>query len=182
MPIERVLPIISEKSFMHQKLLSRVKIFIHSAPLYLFYIITLIAVFIYATALYYFNLTVFNQAIPFAGAHKNGIDAFSFGQKAFTVLCIVPFVESFIAQFLLIELFCRVVFFKKKPHYAIFLSALMFGLLHYYSLYYMLYTFGVGFILCSFYYFVRYRKGNAYLHTCLIHFIINLIVLLAKVF
>ena len=67
-----------------------------------------------------------------------------------------------------------------RPRYnfciSIIISALLFSLIHLYSVYYMIYTFFFGIILALAYYISIYRKQNAFLTLFLIHVIWNSIV------
>lgn len=90
---------------------------------------------------------------------------------------LAPLIETFIFQFLIIEGTLRVL--KKssfKKYIAAVLSALLFGLTHYYNIYYIGYAFLSGIIFAGIYFYAKGRKGlNPYWVVVSIHAVGNLV-------
>lgn len=95
----------------------------------------------------------------------------------FFILIFAPIVETFLFQFLFFY------FFKKiKFIYIIFLSAIIFSFshLHKNNSYYEIFDlFFAGFIFSTAYVIFLKKKEKAFLNTCSIHFICNLISIIA---
>ena len=91
---------------------------------------------------------------------------------------IVPILETLLHQYFIYEILIRYPFFKNRKYLIFLISAILFGLLHFYSLAYIVWAFfmGIYFIIC--FDFFRYSNRNAYWLTCLLHGIRNSIALL----
>ena len=101
-------------------------------------------------------------------------------------VCFAPFIETAFFQFLPIELVERLSlkFFKKRLSvFAILISAILFGLSHSYNRLSIIATCISGLALSSTYVIFRYRKqsaGYGFFMTTLLHFIVNLIINVAR--
>jgi membrane protease YdiL (CAAX protease family) len=93
-----------------------------------------------------------------------------------------PVVETLLFQTLPIHIFTEV--FIKKRNIAIFISALLFGLSHYYSLLYILITFVIGLLFAWAYLNYEERNGSqkAFWAITLAHALRNAIAALLGVF
>ena len=95
-------------------------------------------------------------------------------EKVIIGIFIGPIIETLIFQTALINLS---LFIKKNKLFAILVSALLFGLSHYYSFYYFTYTFTIGSFLSYLYFLSKKKKYNPILTLSSIHALYNLIVL-----
>ncbi len=88
---------------------------------------------------------------------------------------IVPIIETFLFQFLIIEICIR--FLKKKKEIiAILTSALIFSICHYYNFLYIISIFFLGIVFSSFYILAKKRSDiNPFIFLTLIHAINNLL-------
>jgi hypothetical protein len=104
---------------------------------------------------------------------NRAIQGFDTANKFVLVVIFGPLVETFIFQFLVIELI--LIFFKraKLSHgeiISIIIASFMFSMTHGYSTFYIFYAFISGFIYAYFYIFARKRKGmNGYLTVAFVH-------------
>lgn len=101
------------------------------------------------------------------------------------LLIIAPILETFFCQWLPIELIIK--FVKKKDRLrnlfiAMTISSVIFALNHAFSFGYFVMTFILGFFLSTLYIQARDRKGVAiaFIFTALLHFLLNSVVVLAK--
>ena len=87
-----------------------------------------------------------------------------------------PLIETFLFQYCVIEL---ILYFKKTISFkilALFLSASLFGLVHYYNIYYIVFTVIIGFVFAFIYLIGKERHDtNSFRVTWLAHVIMNLI-------
>lgn len=89
-------------------------------------------------------------------------------------ITIAPLVETLIFQSSIIELIFKVN--NKAVVFAVFFSGIIFGLLHYYSVYYQISASIIGIFYACTYIFIRnYRKESAFLFVFLIHVANNII-------
>lgn len=141
---------------------------------YKIYILSILGIFFYAFLLYIISLLFFDLDEPFkeTAPFKNT----NIIVKIFSVIILAPLLETFIFQFLIIEGLFQIKLFKNRILLVIFTSALIFGLCHFYGLYYVIYTFGIGVIFNSFYSILKLRGEISFLHTFFLHCIFNLIV------
>lgn len=105
---------------------------------------------------------------------QGGVDEFeSFQEKVMLVLFVAPVFETLVFNLLLNEVFFKYI---KNIYVCIVLSSLLFGLIHYYSLTYVLFAFLAGLIFNRFYFWIRFEKGilTATLCVLLLHFNHNL--------
>ncbi|PKM68124.1 MAG: hypothetical protein CVU95_05640 [Firmicutes bacterium HGW-Firmicutes-2] len=88
---------------------------------------------------------------------------------------IVPIFETLIFQFLIIRFLKKFSFFKNRIYITILISAVLFGLAHTYSIYYMFFAFVDGLLLA--YAFVIYedKKVSAFWVTMAIHGLRNVL-------
>ncbi|WP_422614472.1 type II CAAX prenyl endopeptidase Rce1 family protein [Ascidiimonas aurantiaca] len=93
-----------------------------------------------------------------------------------TSVIIGPLIETFLFQYCVIEL---ILYFKKNVSFkilALFLSALLFGLAHYYNIYYIVFTLIIGFVFAFIYLIGKERNDtNGFRITWLAHIVMNLI-------
>jgi|SRR5690606_35903023 len=92
-----------------------------------------------------------------------------------TIVVIVPIIETFIFQFVIIEI-CYLIKLKHKNNIAILISALSFGTTHFYNFIYFMSAviIGVGFA----YYYTLFRKYGlkfSFFGIIIIHIMINFI-------
>lgn len=108
------------------------------------------------------------------GENNNGPDiGLGIGSWIFAVL-IVPIVETFLGQQLPFKLLQNWDLTKNKYGIYILVSALIFGLFHYYSLQYILFAFSIGLILSYTYFFYSKSPKLAFGITALIHGLRNM--------
>lgn len=139
------------------------------------YIISILLIIGYAMALYGINLLFTGNRQPFSAQMEYGTDWNIIAKSMFAIF-IGPFIETFLHQYLPIELLLKIKRIKNKPYIAVFASALLFGLGHYYSFYYIVYAFGMGVIFGFFYLILKIRGQEPFLHTYFLHAIINFLV------
>ena len=99
------------------------------------------------------------------------------------LVCVMaPIVETVFHQAIPIQLFTEV--WIKKKNIAIFLSALSFAILHYYSLLYILMTFAIGLVFAWAYlnYYKRYSFNRAFWAIAIVHALRNAIAVIAREF
>lgn len=99
-----------------------------------------------------------------------------------TVL-IIPFIETFLFQTLLIEFWLnkKLKSSRRRLLYLIFIPTLIFSFFHIYSIGYFIGSLMLGFIFSFLYIITMDRKDiNAFLFVSFIHFIINLIAFLSN--
>ncbi len=105
----------------------------------------------------------------------NGIPKLSFIGKIVSASIFIPLVETFIFQYLIIELSSNVKLLKNNNFEIIIISAIIFGLSHNYSFLYIFYSFIIGLFLA--YSYIIYKKKNfsPFLIVTLIHSLRNTI-------
>jgi hypothetical protein len=84
---------------------------------------------------------------------------------------LAPLVETFVFQFLLIEIIC---FFSKSKMLALVVSTILFALTHAYNLNYILFAFIPGFMLGILYLILKNKQKPAFILVCLAHALSNL--------
>jgi len=97
-----------------------------------------------------------------------------------TVILAAPLIETLIFQFLVIYLLLR---FTRFPLWIVIcISALIFGVLHYYSIFYVFYAFVMGIILAVAFVICKQKKGYFYAFwvVALIHSLFNAIIALLR--
>jgi uncharacterized protein len=100
-------------------------------------------------------------------------------EKSFVFIYIVPLIfapvfETFLGQALPYYLLKKVSFISQKSSLILIASAIIFGLLHFYSLFYMIYAFLIGLVL-MYAYMVRVKNHkNAFLLVAICHALLNL--------
>ncbi|MCF8018512.1 MAG: CPBP family intramembrane metalloprotease [Vallitaleaceae bacterium] len=94
------------------------------------------------------------------------------------VVVIAPIWETLVYQLLIIRQLKKLIFFKRRSSLTILISALVFGAVHIYSIYYMFYAFIIGLLFA--YTFVIYedKKASAFWVTMAIHGLKNGIAML----
>ncbi len=91
-----------------------------------------------------------------------------------------PILETWLNQYLIFNTLSKYSYFSNKKYLIIIISGLIFGLLHYYSFSYIVWAFFFGSYLCFCYYIFGIISNKAFLLTCLIHIIRNLIALILE--
>ena len=99
----------------------------------------------------------------------------------FLLIILAPIFETFINQHLPFKLMQKWSWSKNKYGLYILVSAIVFGLLHTYSLQYMIFAFSGGLILAYMYFFYSKTPGKSFGSTTLIHAIKNSVAVLAGV-
>ena len=94
-----------------------------------------------------------------------------------TGIIISPVVETLIFQWFIYKVFKRFKFFRNQVRYIILVSAFLFGMAHFYHLYYMIGTFFSGIIYMSVYISKVSNKKLAYWLAVLTHSLSNAIAL-----
>jgi hypothetical protein len=93
---------------------------------------------------------------------------------------VVPILETWLNQYLVFNTLVKYNYFSGRKYMIIFISGAIFGLLHYYSLSYIIWAFFFGSYLCFCYWIFKVISNKAFLLTCLIHIIRNLTALLLE--
>ncbi|QPH41715.1 CPBP family intramembrane metalloprotease [Pedobacter endophyticus] len=129
-----------------------------------FALMLLTSLIINATLMYFFNVDL----PDYAGYSKYNKDVL---YLLFKIL-LAPILETLLSQKLSYELF---LFITKKSQASIFLSSMLFGLMHYSSVHHMFIAFIFGLILGNCY-VISLNKNNktAFWNTCAVHSLWNL--------
>lgn len=90
------------------------------------------------------------------------------------IIVIVPIIETFIFQYGVFKILQAFKFTRSKYVIYIFISALLFGLEHWYSIKYILFAFTAGIALAYTYYLYHKNAIKAFWTTTLIHSLRNL--------
>lgn len=98
-----------------------------------------------------------------------------------TIIIIAPIFETFLNQYLPFKLMQNLSWTKNKYGLYILVSAMVFGLMHTYSLQYMIFAFSVGLILGYTYFFYSKAPQKAFWSTTLIHALRNSFTILAGI-
>lgn len=109
---------------------------------------------------------------PNIGGPSNIINLSISNQLLFLVI-IGPLFETFLFQHLVIIFFNKII----NNHIIItIISAILFGLSHYYSIFYMFYSFILGILLAySYIIYFKYKKQSPFITVFIIHLLRNLI-------
>jgi len=92
----------------------------------------------------------------------------------FSVVILSPIIETYINQSLPYKFLNRVTFLKERNYLILIISALFFGLWHFYSLFYVIYGVFMGFVF-MYSYMVRIRTDNRTFYLiALCHSLVNL--------
>ncbi len=118
---------------------------------------------------------------PFAGVHPNmnpdGSEKIGKELYTFIAIFISPFIETLIFQTFPHKLYRK--YYPNKYFIYLFGSALFFGVVHRYSIYYMIAAYVPG-VFLLFYYDIAYqRKENAIVVISIIHGLINTLAVLS---
>jgi hypothetical protein len=101
----------------------------------------------------------------------------------FIAVTFIPIFETFIFQHGFISILSKNSFFKEKKYMLIFLSALIFGLFHWYSILRVVSTFLVGIVFAYTYIDLKEDKKHPILYVSLLHAFHNIVVfIIDKVF
>jgi hypothetical protein len=89
-------------------------------------------------------------------------------------IILAPIIETFIGQSLPYYVLNKVKYFNERSYLILLTSALFFGFIHFYSLFYVLYAFIIGLVL-MYGYMVRIKGDkNAFLLIAICHSLLNL--------
>jgi len=119
----------------------------------------------------FFNLIPGNE-----GALSYSIYSHQMALNVLLALVLSPLLETLIFQYFIIKLVQR---FRWNNTIAVFISASLFGVAHYYNIRYIIFAFFLGLIFGTAFILFQLRKNKSYLWICLIHFLYNLFVLLS---
>ncbi|MBN8672071.1 MAG: CPBP family intramembrane metalloprotease [Chitinophagales bacterium] len=98
-------------------------------------------------------------------------------------IIVTSVLETFVYQYLLFRIFRKWIHIKNKYFWAILISSLIFGFMHYYDVMYIIFAFLQGLTLGYCYYFYKRNLVKAFWSTALVHAAHNSIaVLLAVIF
>ncbi len=160
------------------KLLKRFKKYILQVTALRFIIIFTILSFIVPFISYFLNYLlalIFKITLNnFTGPLENA----SILNKAITACIIAPILETLIFQWLIIETMIK----KISSRFAIFTSAALFGLSHFYNPLYIINTFFIGLLFGLVYILAKVKNFNPILITLSIHSVHNFIILCIEVF
>jgi membrane protease YdiL (CAAX protease family) len=150
-----------------------------------FYIILLgLFLLIFTSAIFTFFLYLFNEQVVNKEVRDKILSSESgVYYQFFMNVFFAPFIETLFFQKWIIQ-FVR--FFYKDGKYfkisSILLSSVCFGLMHFYSLLYMLKTFLLGIVLAFFYVEFNHKKLNSFWIVFAMHAIFNLIVTIVSLY
>ena len=99
----------------------------------------------------------------------------------FSIIILIPLIETFIFQHLSFKLMQKWSFTKNKYGLYISVSAILFGLSHTYSLQYIIFAFAVGLILAYMYFFYSKTPKKSFWSIALIHALRNSFTILIAV-
>ena len=99
----------------------------------------------------------------------------------FFVIILIPIFETYVNQYLPFKLMQKWSWTKNKYGLYILVSAIIFGLLHTYSLQYMIFGFSGGLLLAYMYFFYSKTPRKSFWSTTLIHALKNSVGILAAV-
>jgi len=92
--------------------------------------------------------------IRFPGEKMSGIVFF------ITTIVVSPFIETFLNQYLPYLFLGKIKYFRERSYFILLCSAILFGLMHFYSLFYIFYAFLIGLIL-MYGYMIRISRDKA---------------------
>lgn len=150
------------------KILNKIHIFLKKlSPFWFVITITLFTYICFIPFMYLFQ--------NYDMGNPDGITKISFIGKIVSASIFIPLVETFIFQYLIIELSRNVKLLKNNNFVVIIISAIIFGLSHNYSFLYIFYSFIIGLFLA--YSYIIYKKKNfsPFLIVTLIHSLRNTI-------
>lgn len=106
----------------------------------------------------------------------------SFSEVVVEVILLAPLIETFLVQFIIIEISLQLLSRKKYKYiYSILFSASVFGILHQYNVAYVIATFVLGLWFGSLYIFYKKNKKiKPFLAVLLVHLVYNSINLIKE--
>lgn len=134
------------------------------------------------------SINLFITSLPFTESITNLPEIIELQENPISffiiALLISPLLETMVFQFAITMGVFYLVEYLKKPSFTIpvIVSALAFGLSHYYNLTYVIIGFFVGIALASAYVLLLKRKENAFIIVTLIHSLLNFIPLMRDFF
>lgn len=107
-------------------------------------------------------------------ADQSGLESLSHTVKIITVLLVAPLLETWLFQYIPIELTMR---YTKRKTLAVAMSAILFACVHCYNVVYIAMALIGGIILALFYLYSKKQNKSPFLATFLLHFCYNLYVM-----
>lgn len=153
------------------------KVRLHIITIYLRKLKGITFVFIITSLLYFVSLS-FNIVLGFIKQKDLIFIDYQSKENSIVFIFIAPIIlapilETFLGQSLPYYLLKKINYMKERSYLILIASALLFGLLHFYSLFYIIYAFFLGLIL-SYGYMVRIKNDkNAFLLIAICHSILN---------
>lgn len=134
------------------------------------FLVTFVTYFFNYALVAVFKITFNNSTSPLENATV---------QKKIIIACIIaPVLETTIFQWLIIEIMYK----KIGTRFAVIISALLFGLSHFYNSLYVINTFFIGLILSTSYVLAKEKKFNPSLITIAVHSLHNIIIFILEIF
>jgi hypothetical protein len=97
-------------------------------------------------------------------------------------IILAPIFETFLGQYLPYYLLKKVKYFNKRSYLILIIASLFFGLIHFYSLFYIVYAFLLGLVL-MYGYMVRIKYDNkTFLLIAICHSLLNLGIFIKNLF
>jgi uncharacterized protein len=97
-------------------------------------------------------------------------------------ILLAPILETFLGQYLPYYLLIKINYMKERSYLILIASALFFGLLHFYSLFYIIYAFFLGLIL-SYGYMLRVKDDKrTFIFIAICHSLLNLGIIIKNLF
>jgi len=112
-------------------------------------------------------------------ASLNSTMDLSFDWQVFIAAIVAPIIETFLFQTLVILGLRRLKFFRSRMYIVVIISALIFGIVHTYSLIYIMYAFLMGLILAYSYNVYIEKVDSSFIVVALIHSARNILALIA---
>lgn len=104
-------------------------------------------------------------------------------KNAFAAVFLAPVLETLMNQVFVYWLLSKIAYFRSRPWLIVFISAVLFGMMHWYNLGYIIFAFTLGLLFMCIYMYYLPNYSKAFWSTALIHFARNLTaVLLADYF
>jgi hypothetical protein len=139
------------------------------------------------TSVLYLVAFFLNYVIGFIKEKDFVLMGFSSGEKSiviyiFSSMILAPVVETFLGQSFPYYLLNKIKYFNERSYLILLTSALFFGLLHFYSLFYIFYAFVLGLIF-MYAYMIRIKTDRKTFYLIAIsHFLLNLGILIKNFF
>lgn len=164
-----------------EKLFNTIIDWLKKAPLYKYILIFLFSSFLitlFTSFLFYFLINILHLPL-IINSKQESFSGNSNVTKFIAVCLIAPLFETYIFQYGIIKWLSST---KMKNWFIVFISSLLFGLSHFYSLQYVVNTFFIGIVLAlSFMWWIN-KKIDAFWVTAIIHALHNLCLLILSIY